>query len=181
MEHVLNWDEDKVTKWMTTIGYSIFEKQFKEQGITGDVLVHLDHESLRDLSVATVGQRMDLLKNIYQLKIQHKVPVNEWDYIPPSVLYETDWLGQNGMADYRKIEAAFQERDARIKRLTEDMGRMTNDINLLKEEVNQLKQNKKENKTISTKSHKHNPLSKTDITEEVNSQMKGILDIQCLQ
>lgn len=79
------------------------------------------------------------------------------------------------------------------------MGRMTNDINLLKEEVNQLKQNKKvkdkhkkllerssnlfnkENKTISTKSHKHNPLSKTDITEEVNSQMKGILDIQCLQ
>lgn len=21
-----------------------------------------------------------------------------------------DWLGQNGMADYRKIEAAFQER-----------------------------------------------------------------------
>lgn len=29
MEHVLNWDEDKVTKWMTTIGYSIFEKQFK--------------------------------------------------------------------------------------------------------------------------------------------------------
>ncbi|KAG1140067.1 hypothetical protein G6F38_009389 [Rhizopus arrhizus] len=184
MEHVLNWDEDKVTKWMTTIGYSIFEKQFKEQGITGDVLVHLDHESLRDLSVATVGQRMDLLKNIYQLKIQHKVPVNEWDYIPPSVLYETDWLGQNGMADYRKIEAAFQERDARIKRLTEDMGRMTNDINLLKEEVNQLKQNKKvkdkhkkllerssnlynkENKTISTKSHKHNPLSKTDITEE---------------
>ncbi|KAG1463638.1 hypothetical protein G6F46_003651 [Rhizopus delemar] len=158
MEHVLNWDEDKVTKWMTTIGYSIFEKQFKEQGITGDVLVHLDHESLRDLSVATVGQRMDLLKNIYQLKIQHKVPVNEWDYIPPSVLYETDWLGQNGMADYRKIEAAFQERDARIKRLTEDMGRMTNDISLLKEEVNQLKQNKK--------SHKHNPLSKTDITEE---------------
>lgn len=76
--------------------------------------------------------------------------------------------------------------DARIKRLTEDMGRMTNDISLLKEEVNQLKQNKKvkgkhkkllerssnlynkENKTTSSKSHKHNPLSKTDITEEVN-------------
>jgi hypothetical protein len=55
-----------------------------EQGITGDVLIHLDHESLRDLSVLTVGQRMDLLKNIYQLKIHHRVPVNEWDYIPPS-------------------------------------------------------------------------------------------------
>lgn len=106
---------------------------------------------------------MDLLKNIYQLKIQYKVPVNEWDYIPPSVLYETDWLGQNGMADYRKIEAAFQERDARIKRLTEDIGRMSNDMSLLKEEVNQLKQ-KKESKPIPVKIHKHN--TKTETTEE---------------
>lgn len=89
MEHVLLWDENKVTKWMASIGFSSFEKQFKEQGITGDVLVNLDHGSLRDLSMLTVGQRMDMLKNIYQLKIHYRVPVNEWDYIPPSVLYET--------------------------------------------------------------------------------------------
>ncbi|CEP15739.1 hypothetical protein [Parasitella parasitica] len=135
MEHVLMWDENRVTKWMSGIGYSSYEKQFKEQGITGDVLVNLDHESLRDLSILTVGQRMDLLKNIYQLKIHYRVPVNEWDYIPPSVLYETDWLGQNGMADYRKIEAAFQERDARIKRLTEDLQRVNLDMTILKEEI----------------------------------------------
>ncbi|KAI8642714.1 hypothetical protein BD408DRAFT_416112 [Parasitella parasitica] len=135
MEHVLMWDESRVTKWMSGIGYSSYEKLFKEQGITGDVLVNLDHESLRDLSILTVGQRMDLLKNIYQLKMHYRVPVNEWDYIPPSVLYETDWLGQNGMADYRKIEAAFQERDARIKRLTEDLQRMNLDMTILKEEI----------------------------------------------
>ncbi|CEG68814.1 hypothetical protein RMATCC62417_05002 [Rhizopus microsporus] len=113
---------------------------------------------------------MDLLKNIYQLKIQYKVPINEWDYIPPSVLYETDWLGQNGMADYRKIESAFQERgnylhtfillyltfffwsiDARIKKLIEDIGRMSNDINTLKEEITQLKQSKKDTNTTTSK------------------------------
>ncbi|KAL7309798.1 hypothetical protein PS15m_010638 [Mucor circinelloides] len=138
MEHVLMWDENKVAKWLSSIGYSSFEKQFREQGITGDVLVNLDHESLRDLSILTVGQRMDLLKNIYQLKIHYRVPVNEWDYIPPSVLYETDWLGQNGMADYRKIEAAFQERDARIKRLTEDLQRVNHDMTLLREEIGQI-------------------------------------------
>lgn len=100
------WDENKVAKWLSSIGYSSFEKQFRgniridmcleassihfvhaEQGITGDVLVNLDHESLRDLSILTVGQRMDLLKNIYQLKIHYRVPVNEWDYIPPSKLH----------------------------------------------------------------------------------------------
>ncbi|GAA5808021.1 hypothetical protein MFLAVUS_001403 [Mucor flavus] len=138
LQHVLMWDENKVTKWMTTVGFASFEKQFREQGITGDVLVNLDHESLRDLSILTVGQRMDLLKSIYQLKIQHRVPVNEWDYIPPSVLYETDWLGQNGMADYRKIEAAFQERDARIKRLTEDLIKVNSDMNSLREEISHI-------------------------------------------
>ncbi|KAF1801882.1 hypothetical protein V8B55DRAFT_1474771 [Mucor lusitanicus] len=138
MEHVLMWDENKVAKWLSSIGYASFEKQFREQGITGDVLVNLDHESLRDLSILTVGQRMDLLKNIYQLKIHYRVPVNEWDYIPPSVLYETDWLGQNGMADYRKIEAAFQERDARIKRLTEDLQRVNHDMSILREEIGQI-------------------------------------------
>ncbi|KAL9538510.1 hypothetical protein MBANPS3_010879 [Mucor bainieri] len=138
MEHVLMWDENKVGKWLSSIGYASFEKQFREQGITGDVLVNLDHESLRDLSILTVGQRMDLLKNIYQLKIHYRVPVNEWDYIPPSVLYETDWLGQNGMADYRKIEAAFQERDARIKRLTEDLQRVNHDMSILRDEIGQI-------------------------------------------
>lgn len=63
------------------------ECKFLEQGITGDVLVNLDHESLRDLSILTVGHRMDLLKNIYQLKMHYRVPVNEWDYIPPSKFY----------------------------------------------------------------------------------------------
>ncbi|KAI8341554.1 hypothetical protein BD560DRAFT_412130 [Blakeslea trispora] len=145
MEHVLTWDENKVTKWMSSIGYASYEKQFKEQGITGDVLVNLDHESLQDLSVVTVGQRMDILKNIYQLKILYRVPVNEWDYIPPSVIYETEWVGQNGMTDYRKIEAAFQERDARIKRLTEDMTRLTTDVNLLRDEL--LKKSSKSTKS----------------------------------
>ncbi|KAI8891103.1 hypothetical protein K501DRAFT_281278 [Backusella circina FSU 941] len=169
MDNVLAWDENKVTKWISSLGYSTFEKQFKEQGITGDVLIHLDHESLRDLSVLTVGQRMDLLKNIYQLKIHHRVPVNEWDYIPPSVLYETDWLGQNGMADYRKIEAAFQERDARIKRLTDDLSRMNNDMSLLKDEVSQiLKLKDKKNDKSSASNQKVYP----HLNKHINSPTK---------
>lgn len=76
------------------------------------------------------------------------------------------------MADYRKIESAFQERgnylhtfillyltfffffwsiDARIKKLIEDIGRMSNDINTLKEEISQLKQSKKDTNTTTSK------------------------------
>lgn len=38
MEHVLLWDENKVTKWMSTIGYSSFEKQFKGWKKTSSIL-----------------------------------------------------------------------------------------------------------------------------------------------
>ncbi|KAI8146277.1 hypothetical protein BJV82DRAFT_601166 [Fennellomyces sp. T-0311] len=135
MENVLLWDENKVNKWLASIGYSAYEKQFKEHGITGDVLVNLDHETLKDLSMHSVGQRMDILKHIYTLKALWRIPLNEWDYVPPTVLYENDWLGQNGMADYRKIEAAFQERDGHLKQLTEDLGRVSNELYRLREEM----------------------------------------------
>ncbi|KAI9255760.1 hypothetical protein BDA99DRAFT_149726 [Phascolomyces articulosus] len=138
MENVLQWDENKVNKWLASIGYSAYEKQFKEHGITGDVLVNLDHETLKDLSMHSVGQRMDILKHIYTLKALWRIPLNEWDYVPPTVLYENDWLGQNGMADYRKIEAAFQERDGHLKQLTEDLGRVTNEVYRLREEMGQI-------------------------------------------
>lgn len=100
MDNVLLWDENKVIKWITFIGFGAYEKQFKgelnlkkpmfkpwhvlEQGITGDVLIHLDHETLQDLTIHSVGQRLDILKHIYQLKTSCRIPINEWDYVPPS-------------------------------------------------------------------------------------------------
>jgi hypothetical protein len=29
MDNVLAWDENKVTKWISSLGFSAFEKQFK--------------------------------------------------------------------------------------------------------------------------------------------------------
>ncbi|KAI7886001.1 hypothetical protein K492DRAFT_228711 [Lichtheimia hyalospora FSU 10163] len=137
MDNVLTWDENKVSKWLASIGYSAYEKQFKEHGITGDVLVNLDHETLKDLSMHSVGQRMEILKHIYTLKALWRIPLNEWDYVPPTVLYENDWLGQNGMADYRKIEAAFHERDGHMRQLTEELHRVSNEMMRLREEMGQ--------------------------------------------
>lgn len=40
------------------------------------------------------------------------------------------------MADYRKIEAAFQERDAHLKALTDDLNRLNMEVTKLREELN---------------------------------------------
>src|ERR1700737_3203526 len=39
-----------------------------EHRISGDVLCLLDPEGLKDVGVATIGQRLAILKNVYQLK-----------------------------------------------------------------------------------------------------------------
>ncbi|KAH8554816.1 hypothetical protein BGW37DRAFT_464571 [Umbelopsis sp. PMI_123] len=135
MDSVLNWDEAKVCKWLSGIGYTGYEKKFKDNGITGDVLVNLDSEALKDLSIQSAGTRTALLKNIYHLKVQHRIPINDWDYIPPTITYDIEWLGHNGMLDYRKIEAAFQERDATVKQLSDELSKMNSDMARLRDEM----------------------------------------------
>ena len=71
--------------WFLNLTFSFNNKIIIiEHGITGDVLVNLDHETLKDLSMHSVGQRMDILKHIYTLKALWRIPLNEWDYVPPS-------------------------------------------------------------------------------------------------
>lgn len=44
--------------------------------------MHLDHEALKDLDVTSVGHRLYLLKQIYNLKIAHGVKFEKDDYVP---------------------------------------------------------------------------------------------------
>lgn len=57
-----------------------------EQEITGDVLIHADHDLLRELGFHSVGQRISFLKILYEYKINHGMPIGPDDYIPESVL-----------------------------------------------------------------------------------------------
>ncbi|RUP51023.1 hypothetical protein BC936DRAFT_136593 [Jimgerdemannia flammicorona] len=54
-----------------------------ENGITGEVLINLDHEALKDLSIRSVGKRMAILKAVYNLKVAHNIPILGGDYVPP--------------------------------------------------------------------------------------------------
>jgi hypothetical protein len=60
------------------------------EGITGDVLIHLDHETLRDLNVLSVGHRISILKAIYRLKIEHGVPIDVEDFVPQDIDHWTE-------------------------------------------------------------------------------------------
>ncbi|RKP34391.1 sterile alpha motif/pointed domain-containing protein, partial [Dimargaris cristalligena] len=80
MESLTQWDVNKVYSWFCSLGFQAYEKQIRDNQITGEVLLHLHHEALRDLSIDSLGKRLVILKAIYQLKLQHRVPITTEDY-----------------------------------------------------------------------------------------------------
>ena len=56
---------------------------FIENNISGEVLCMLDSEGLKDVGVTTIGQRLAILKAVYQVKLAQNVPIDADHYVPP--------------------------------------------------------------------------------------------------
>ncbi|TRM60727.1 hypothetical protein BD626DRAFT_549464 [Schizophyllum amplum] len=113
--HILDWDETDVQAWLKSLGYPQYETQIRENNITGDVLCMLDPEALKAVGVATIGQRLAILKAIYMLKIAHNVPLEPEDYVPPSEVAER---GENMTVE--KLHKIIKEQGERLEKLYEE-------------------------------------------------------------
>lgn len=97
---ISQWSEDSVAAWLGSIGFSQYEQPMKgqhpssyllisnltaskENDVTGDVLCRLDLEFLKEIGVTSIGQRVAILKAVYQLKLAHNESLLPGDYIPP--------------------------------------------------------------------------------------------------
>lgn len=54
-----------------------------EHGITGEILIHLDHEALRDVGIHSVGQRLAILRAVWERKVAQNIPVEDGGWRPP--------------------------------------------------------------------------------------------------
>ncbi|KAG0146431.1 hypothetical protein CROQUDRAFT_15868, partial [Cronartium quercuum f. sp. fusiforme G11] len=80
---VLDWSEGQVIQFFVSLGLNRFENAIREHAITGDVLIHLDNELLKDLGVLSVGKRLTILKAIYKLKLKEDIPIDDGHWVPP--------------------------------------------------------------------------------------------------
>ena len=97
---ILDWDEDEVHQFFTTLGYSQYEKQIKgkfylvftstvisyfvlEHRISGEILAVIDADGLKEVGISTIGQRLAILRAPYMAKLSHNVPISRDSYIPP--------------------------------------------------------------------------------------------------
>ncbi|KAI7885753.1 hypothetical protein K492DRAFT_218075 [Lichtheimia hyalospora FSU 10163] len=62
------WDMDQVTVWMHAMGFSNVAENFKAQEITGDILIELTLNSLKELEVNTFGKRFRIHSAITALR-----------------------------------------------------------------------------------------------------------------
>ncbi|KAG2344090.1 hypothetical protein BDR05DRAFT_962379 [Suillus weaverae] len=128
-EHsILDWDEDHVHRWLSSLGFPQYEAQIKEHNISGDVLCMLDAEDLKAVGISTVGQRLAILKAVYQAKLAHHVPVEADHYIPPSEVQERS-------VTVEKLHDLVKEQAQKVHSLEEDNKRLNERFQLLVEEI----------------------------------------------
>ncbi|SJL03743.1 uncharacterized protein ARMOST_07100 [Armillaria ostoyae] len=100
---IVDWDENDVHNWLANLGFPQYESQIKGI-ISGDVLCMVDAETLKNIGIATVGQRLAILKAVYMIKLAHNVPLEADDYVPPSEAPE-----RLGDATVEKLHATVRD------------------------------------------------------------------------
>ncbi|GAA6018502.1 hypothetical protein JCM11491_006426 [Sporobolomyces phaffii] len=122
-------DESGVDALFASLGFPQYSSNLIEHGITGEVLIHLDHTALKDVGVHSVGQRLNILKTVYILKLLANIPIEEGHYVPPSEELE------DGQIPSSQIIALLTERDDRIRNLETEVHNLHAALQNLKEEA----------------------------------------------
>ncbi|BFZ64363.1 hypothetical protein YB2330_005506 [Saitoella coloradoensis] len=133
-ELITDWTVDQVSSWLDALNYEKYAPSFAENGITGEILVHLDHPSLKDLGVTSVGHRLHLLKAIYQVKVIHDIPIESHHFIPATAALDGTGA-MSGDPDLAWLQAGMRMRDERIAGVEGGMQKLGEQLAKLREEL----------------------------------------------
>ncbi|KTW27992.1 hypothetical protein T552_01857 [Pneumocystis carinii B80] len=133
---ITSWSVEDVIQWLKHINFSQYEKEFEENNISGDILIHLNHESLKEIGISSTGHRLSFLKAIYRIKIDQNIPIEPEHYIPISL--EMERLSEYGKSEINKTEELTQavlsygkhlnEFEKEIKNIKKDLSKIQEDI-----------------------------------------------------
>ncbi|KAK9475460.1 uncharacterized protein V1510DRAFT_349375, partial [Dipodascopsis tothii] len=132
---VVDWTTADVSNWLIRLGLRQYEPSFSENDISGDVLVHLDHESLKELGVVAVGHRLQILKSVYNIKIAQGVPIEPGQWVPPLRKSAAIDDGLEGPISMQIMARNLEERDQRITQAEQEIKRLQESYARLREDV----------------------------------------------
>ncbi|KAJ3906368.1 hypothetical protein F5879DRAFT_797754 [Lentinula edodes] len=132
---VSDWDENDVQNFLTGLGLPQYESQIKTHRISGDILCMLDAEILKSIGVASIGQRLAILKAVYLLKISHNIPLDPDSYVPPS---EAQDRVENVTVE--KLHAIVKDQSERLRVLEEENKNFNSTLQSFLDDYNNLRQ-----------------------------------------
>ncbi|KAJ6624954.1 protein kinase regulator [Mycena sp. CBHHK59/15] len=132
--NILEWDEHDVHSWLSSLGFSQYEVQIKEHGITGDILCMMNADALKGVGVSTIGQRLAILKAVYLVKVAHNIPLEADDYVPPSEASER----LEGITVDR-LHVMIKDQGIRLHHLEEENRHLNHTLQLFVEDFNALR------------------------------------------
>ncbi|KAI0060984.1 hypothetical protein BV25DRAFT_1806460 [Artomyces pyxidatus] len=118
-----DWDENDVQLFLSNLGLPQYENQVREHNLTGPVLCIISAEDLKEVGIATVGQRLAILKAVYQAKLAHGIPIEAEDYVPPS---EAEERPENVTVD--KLYDLIRDQDERLRNLEQENKRLSETV-----------------------------------------------------
>ncbi|KAL5531741.1 hypothetical protein ACEPAG_4618 [Sanghuangporus baumii] len=127
---MLEWDEHDVHLWLSKLGFPQYESQIREHHIAGDILSQLDGETLKEIGIATLGQRLAILKAIYHLKVAQGIEIEPGQYVPPS---EQDDLQEP--LTLNRLHDVVKEQGDRLRAVEEENRLLNEHLNQCMEEL----------------------------------------------
>lgn len=140
---VLDWNVDKVSKWVSYLGLGSYSSLFYENNIAGDVLIHLTQTELEEIGVKSVGHQLRILKAIYEIIIRQDIPVEGDHYIPPTVM---EAKGDIPISLVQSLEI----RDERMGYAENEIRKLNEGVHRLREDLLPIFRMAKESKPLPT-------------------------------
>ncbi|PWN39510.1 hypothetical protein IE81DRAFT_23270 [Ceraceosorus guamensis] len=119
--HPTEWSLNDVISWLGTLSppQSWHSTSFRQNAITGDVLLMLDNDALLDMGIASVGHRLTLLGAIWRLKQNWGVTIEEGDWKPGA-----STLDGSPDTSLPALVSALRVRDDRIRTLEGEIAKL---------------------------------------------------------
>lgn len=138
---ISDWTEEEVADFVAALSPALkqYAQRVVEEGISGDVLVAVGHDELRELGITSVGHRLTLLKAVYAEKMRSGVQIEEGDYVPLSAEGEKAEMTAT-QEDITRIIESIRLRDQRIIAAEADLRAMRQELDRISEDNRKLRE-----------------------------------------
>jgi mitogen-activated protein kinase kinase kinase len=92
-DFIRTWTDNHVVRWLTNIKCGNHAELFKANDIRGDVLLELDQDTLKEVGVASIGDRLRILNAVKSLRLKSSARVPSNNVTPPRLIVNDDASG----------------------------------------------------------------------------------------